>query len=405
MQFDTSLHVFDWPVRIECIECGDAIKLSFTSEGLIPQIYNVQKPQDRSVLTTVVGYSAALPITSNLYMQECDAIMSMLNFSPYMNLLRESFSSHETKEFETFCHRLNENLLPYRSSMKELLPILKKGNVKAFSRKMATIFEVEKYQELDSYEFCRDAFNKLIHRSYQNLCTIKYNSQVVVPYVNRLFHLVSEKNINELDTIKMELDKCTCLSDWLDNEAYPYVAEMLSDIQEFIPAMIYASVDNTGTANRGNLNIVTITHDNAVKYYTKGYEVLVHGLPLIVGLTNLLENGNIHKFVNLKMNGITDLKAFSSLSGGLMEEKLQDYNSVDNYLFGSMEHKLRNAGIHNGVKYEALTQNIECHYDLQNENKIYNTRLIEVCYKSYIQLLHILEITLLTYLIVKKTKK
>ena len=404
LQYDTSMYVFNWPLRIDCIECNDTLKATFTKKGLIPIGYRAEEPKDHSVLTTVLGYSAALPITPDLYMQEYDATMSIINFSPYMNLSFQVFNSQEIKKFEFFCHRLNENLLPYRTSMKELFPILKKGNIKAFSKKMAMIFNLKKYKEIDTYINCKNAFHDLIIRSYKNLCTDMYNSQVVNPYVERLFNLVNQRNAEELQEIKEKLNKCTILSDWLNNEAYPYIVKMISEIQELIPAMIYADVGETDIT-RGNLNIVTIDHHSAIDYYADGYEVITHGLPFIVGLTNLLENGDTDKFVNTGMKGVLNLKMFSSLSGGLMEEKLVDYETINNYLLGSMERRLRNASIHKGIEYNPMTQEMECQFDIKNDDKVYNIRLIEVCHKTYIQLLHIIEIALLAYEILKKAKK
>lgn len=404
MQYDTSMYVFDWPLRIDCIECNDTLKATFTKKGLFPIEYRSEEPKDHSVLTTVLGYSASLPITPDLYMQEYDAAMSILNFSPFMNLSNQVLDSLKIKEFEFFCHRLNDNLLPYRTSMKELFPILKKGNVNAFNKKMATLFNLKKYKEIDSFINCKNAFNNLIIKSYNNLCTDMYNSQVVNPYVKRLFNLVNQKNADELYEIKEKLNECTILSDWLNNEAYPYIVKMLSEIQELIPAMIYSVVGETDIA-KGNLNIVTIDHNTAIDYYADGYEVITHGLPIIVGLTNLLENGDIDKFINTGMKGVLNLNMFSSLSGGLMEEKLMDYGTINNYLLGSMERRLRNASIHKGIEYDPMTQEMECHFDIKNNNKVYKIRLIEVCHKTYIQLLHIIEIELLAYEILKKAKK
>lgn len=406
MQYDTSIYVFDWPIGFECIKCNDAIKLSLTKKGLLPLGYKTEEPTNRSDLTTVLGYSATLPITPDLYMQEFDADMSMANFSPFMNLVFRNhiFDSLSIKKFEFFCHRLNENLLPYKSSMKELFPILKKGNIPAFSKKMAMIFNLKKYKELDSYIDCKNAFNQLIYKSYQNLCTDTYNSQVSNIYVQKIFNFVYLKRIEELQEIKEQLSESNTLASWLNNEAYPYISRMVNDIQELIPAMIFPSVEEVDLVQE-NLNIVTIDYLCATKYYADGYEVLTHGLPLIVGLTNLMENGDVNKFANPGMKGITDLKGFSSMSGGLMEEKLKDYETINNYLKGSMERRLRNASIHNGLKYDPMTQTIKCYYDINNNDKIYNIRLIEVCYKTYIQLLHIIEIAMLTYEIIKKTKK
>lgn len=405
MQYDTSLYIMDWPIRFECIECNDAIKMKYSSRGLLPLTYRAKEPKDKTELTTVLGYSATLPITSDLYMKKYDAVMSMINFSPYMNLSQALQDFSGIKEFERFRKRLNNNILEDRTSLKELLPILRKKNVRAFSKKMAVIFKHKNYVEIGSYKECKRAYNDMVDICYQNLCTDVYNRQIKIPYVTRLFDFVDNMPIEELKAIKEQINESVTLSNWLYNEAYPYIAEIINNIQQLIPAMFYGFHAKTSMIDQANLNIVTIDIDSAVEYYSNGYEVITHGLPLITGLINILENGDIDRFVNIGMKGIENLKAFSALSGGLMEEKLADYVSVNKYLGGSMERRLRNAGSHNGIAYDPMTQVLECYYDIKDNNKVFNIRLIDVCYKTHIQLLHIIEMALLAYKILVKTEK
>ena len=88
-----------------------------------------------------------------------------------------------------------------------------------------------------------------------------------------------------------------------------------------------------------------------------------------------------------------------------MADKIEDNIPLRRYLNGSMQHKVRNANEHNGIDYDSKTQHIICHYDFKDENKIFELDLIELCHMNYIQLLHIMEITLLARKIVSIASK
>ena len=90
-----------------------------------------------------------------------------------------------------------------------------------------------------------------------------------------------------------------------------------------------------------------------------------------------------------------------------MENKLSDYQNIMGWIGNTMNNKVRNAASHDGVEYNSETQMLNCHYDQTDRNKVYKLQLIELCDMVYMQLLHIMEITILAYTIVTRinTKK
>lgn len=105
-----------------------------------------------------------------------------------------------------------------------------------------------------------------------------------------------------------------------------------------------------------------------------------------------------------RWGGVDTIDKFARLSGGKMLEHLIDYTTIYNYLDGTMNNKVRNAASHGegGMEYVALTQEVKCYFDDSDRSKHYDTSLIAICRMCYVQLLHIIEVTLLSRKIVKK---
>lgn len=107
--------------------------------------------------------------------------------------------------------RMQQGLLPYKGVLNALLPILKKGNVEAFSKK------------------------------------------------------------DEVRDIKIKLDASELISKWYKDEALPFLAKSIDNIQRILPAMIYASTGIKDVAGNGDMKNVTIGCDDAMGMYKEGY--------------------------------------------------------------------------------------------------------------------------------------
>lgn len=100
----------------------------------------------------------------------------MASFSPFMSLSYNcpSLSQEEIIKYEAFISSMQINFLPYKGVLNALLPILKKGNVKAFSKKMAILFDKKKYKPFDSTLEMYDSYFELLKRVYLNIAPQRY---------------------------------------------------------------------------------------------------------------------------------------------------------------------------------------------------------------------------------------
>ena len=406
IQLDQNIRIFDWPISFGCIDCGESLDYTYDKNGLHPQICNFQPDPPDTPITTI-GYSSSLPITNELYMRDLNYSESILSFSPYINLTSTGrFLIKDLDQFNIFLSRMQINLLPYKGFLNSLLPIFLKGNVSAFSKKMASLFGEKEYQPLSSPSEMYDTYFELIETVYNILITPHYNELYHKHFVKPIDDYLNGATTTDVMRIKEKLDESGKISDWYKKEALPYIAEIVNNIQKFLPAMILSSVEKKDVIPRCDLKIVTISCKDATEIYSKGFETYTHALKIVVGMNNIVENGCIDVFTNPNVGDVDTITKFAYKSGGTMLKHIENYTSIYDYLDGTMNNRVRNASSHgdSGIDYDPLTQTVKCYFDDSDRDKHYDTTLIEICRMSYVQLLHIMEATLLARKIVKKAK-
>lgn len=406
IQLDQNIRIFDWPICFGCIDCGESLDYTYDKNGLHPQTCSFQPNLSDWPITTI-GYSSSLPITNEIYMKDLDYSESKVLFSPYINLTHKGcFLSEELDQFNLFLSRMQVNLLPYKGMLRSLLPILLKGNVNAFSKKMANLLGETKYQPLSSPREMYDTYFELIETAYYNLITPYYKEHYHNRFVKPIDDYLNGATSVNVMRIKEKLDESGKISIWYKKEALPYIAEIVNNIQTLLPAMLLSNVDRRDVMTRCYLKIVTISCKNATGIYSKGFETYTHALKIVVGLNNIIENGDIDVFTNPNVGDVDTITKFANKSGGTMLKHIENYTSIYDYLDGTMNNRVRNASSHgdSGIDYDPLTQTVKCYFDDSDRDKHYDTTLIEICRMSYVQLLHIMEVTLLAWKIVKKAK-
>lgn len=399
IQVDRNIFLFDWPIVIECSECGDVIRCVYGSKGLSMKTLPYEQLSDHGVVTTMVGYSSSLPIVDEIYMKDGDGLDAMVLFSPFLNLTRGHFSLEELRGFDVFVSHLQQRVLPHKGALLALLPIVKKGNIQAYCKKYADLYH-EKI-ELDTMNLVYKHYMELVGNLYRDMRSAHYSQHEFKQYIEPLFEFINQSDVKEL---KKVLNGAGTMSEWYKNKALPYIARVLNQVEKLIPCMIFSVVGEYGIYNRGMLYMSTIAHRDAANFYKDGYEVFVKGLPYLVGVRNMMTNGCADLFSNAGMKGVDTLAAFAKLPGGLMEDKLSDDQYVVGWIGNTMNHKVRNAATHDELEYDSKTQILKCHYNSLDRKEVYSLSLIELCDMVYMQWLHIMELTLMAFTIVTRSK-
>lgn len=402
-QIDDSIKLNNWPVSFSCKDCGEILNFEFTKHGI--KNGNVIECDDISEQKTVttIGYSNYLPITEHLYMRDLNHAESIISFSPFLNITTGHFSLTEVSGFCDFVRKWEINLMPYQNVLKELLPIFLKGNLKAYSRKIANLFNIKDYRIIDNNQIMYDSYFELIKKSYYNILPQYYATNVTLKYFKPLLDYVQSLSTDKVREIKTKLDESGKISSWYKEKSLQHISDMIAVINKFIPSIIYLTSGLDTTQSRGDLKILTISHDEVINFYRSGYEILCKGLKVIVGIYNCIENDNVDIFKTSKSKEFNLKTLFANMSTGKMIEEIKEHKSINSYIGTMMNNKIRNAASHSGIKYFPENQKIECYYNPNDPTKVFDTTLMEVSYLSYVQLLHIMEITIVSREIVKRS--
>ena len=405
-QIDQNVKIYEWPISFECVDCGDNLTYKYGPKSFFSKkLMYTPSPQDPPI--TTIGYSSSLPITDDLYMKDLDYEQSMILFSPFMNLSFQIpfISPEEIQKYEIFLKRMQRELLPYRGALSALLPILKKGNVVAFNKKMSVLLDIKDNRPLGCRKEIYDFYFELLKGVYLNLAPQRYLDDCHARFIKPLEDLINKLTIDEVRNTKDKLDASGLISKWYKDEALPFVAKSIGNIQKILPTTIYASAGINDVVGNGDMKIVTIGCDDAMDMYKEGYEVFAHGLKILIGLNNLQENSNIDIFTNSRVSDVDSITKFAGKTAGKMIEVLEGNGAFMDYLDGSMNNKIRNAASHGGgIDYNPTTQHLKCYYDATDDSKVYETTLMSVCRRCHVLILHLIETTLLARQIVEKAK-
>lgn len=163
--------------------------------------------------------------------------------------------------------------------------------------------------------------------------------------------------------------------------------------------MFYGVTGDYLYPRQSQLYLVTINYDEVNDDYRRGYEVLEKILPVVVALENKLNRGDVNNFGS----GLTcTMNDFTKLTAGTKVGIIQKNDVLKSYFMGSLNNKIRNSETHDDSDYES--ENQICRYiDINNPEDIVELPLMDVAFMTYIQFVHIMEISLVINAILQRT--
>ena len=394
-QMDNSINLYNWPIAIVCPDCNNHLNLSMTSKGILPANFVCSETQD----STHVGYSATLPICHEIYYQHYPTLITPFS-SSFLNLYN-LFGQKAVGDFGVSVSRILSGIIPYRQALKELHPLLIKKNVEAFLKKLAIVFnnkiETTTNENLD----CFVIYFELIKTIYNGLQTDAYERQKT-GYFKELTNFIRNTSPDILNEIISATDTFQNLDDWLEQKAFNYIANITAHLETYIPALFYSSIGNFVIPHTENLNILTIDYDQANDDYATGFEILIKIIPLIIALHNTMRNGNYNIYRETGNETNNALAQLNNTFGGKRKEIVETYPDLRAYFEYTLDNHIRNGENHCDVTYDVITQTLSYKYNINNPNLIHTERLIDLCFRVYLQFMRIIEITTLIITIKKK---
>lgn len=399
-QIDEMIYLYPWNLAFCCPECGNQIQVRCTAKGLNCKRDNVKEEYERAYL---IGYSSCLPITKEMYLPITNFEDRLASFSPFLNLtLNPRIGLDAIQNHGAFIKGILDNVFEYRHSLSELLPILSKPKMKpeAYTKKIAKVFNLKNYKnELTTYTECVAHYAEMINCCYINIRPITIADAPYGTLFEELMKLSFSISKVDAELLKNEINQYSNLKDWLIKKAFKYIADMIGKIERYFPAMFYGVTGDYLYPRQSQLYLVTINYDEVNDDYRKGYEVLEKILPAVVALENKLNRGEVNNFGS----GLTyTMNDFTKLTAGTKVGIIQKNDVLKSYFMGSLNNKIRNSETHDDSDYES--ENQICRYiDINNPEDIVEFPLMDVAFMTYIQFVHIMEISLVINAILQRT--
>lgn len=392
IQADNSLFHYDYPISVICPECGNQLNLIYKKDGIFPKDYR----EKHDVKTDYdLYYSASLPIMEDLHLKPSKEI----GLTPFLSLL-PLYDNRKVVAQNALEDRFLEYVFPYRNVFQELLPIYRKGNVSAYSKKLVKVFNIGKrYTPINDIKVCRENLFELLENTYNNFATDEYIKQIANPF------FLGTLDVNHLDDLKKAYTTTANVfkyNQW-QKTAFHFIGKMVAKIEKYMPSLFYCTVGDFNERHFPITNTYTIGVDEVISDYDESFNLIKELLTLIVALSNFRITGDINVFPNKDggMKGIEGMNDFHILTEGLKMDKIQDYPEVKNYLCGGYNNKIRNGIGHQRWTVVDGTQLIQFRYKPNNDNESYDIQLIDLSFLVVINLLHIMEFVSL----IEKLKK
>lgn len=389
-QMDTTLNDFAWPVIIKCDKCNDILRLHIGIDGIKEKEYI---SDDQNTTGTVISCSSTLPVPMFMYLKP-DPGMGMHSpfiFAGTIGISTEYMSSHGRH-----ISLLHTSVFEYRDCYKKLLPLIDTQNFDAFSKKLKKIFGLkEATRRIGSTTQCKAAYDALILQGFRSLITNEYANSISVSTFKPIFDFINRADKKELCKIYDRVTERHNLTEWERNEAYPYIAEMFGYIESYYPAMILSTMGTHNDMNHTDMAITSVDDETIMRRYTQGYEVMAHALVLLVAMANVVFYGGIDNFPPSNDGKKYTLKDFENLKVNQQFNVLHSYPELDMMLGECFNNHIRNANPHVGVRYDILTQMVNCYYDETDTSKFESFPLIDVACQNYMAMIHIIELQII----------
>lgn len=383
LQIDQSIST-GWHLRFDCPSCGDSIDIPIDGSN------NIKNSITESEVTSgyILGYNPILPNSRiNYFSPFKEAIEINFSLGIFMALCSIIGADNVTKHSSELL-KIQENLLPFSNWLKDLLPMLKSKNNKAFFKKLAT--QLLNKKEYDDTGNAHDAYQDLIYASYENMASSKYKKIVSPILLSNQQSLLSADHASILEFKKLMKDLNIVIGSWKLEHAYSVISEYVDNIKDYLQSLLYFNNGNFEIPHDVQLFTTTISHKNAMSFYAKAFECYMKIFPYMVAIDNYCNYGQFENF-GAEDPKFNDLRRFCSLSYGKQIEIISDGHPSNNWLLSALSNDLRNGNNHGSYRYDTLSQTITVLDNNDQSKEIHHESLFDLCQRTHILILHIIE--------------
>lgn len=398
LQLDKSIYAYELPIGIKCPDCGNTFDCRFGyKHGILPKQYAADT---EDVADYSIAYSPQLPIPAGQFYQEKETI----GLTPYMEL-SGYYHMQEIFAFGRYMQSILDDFYPLRELYSKCLPILKKGNVKAFQKMMQKLCDIKNpTRTIHDLSECFSAYHDFYVSAWHTFAVNSYRDNAGKVF-EKILNAAQTMPLEQLTSLYNKLNDLHSISKWRW-DAWDDFGQYADHVERYCPAMFFLYMGDFRLPHIPDFCIVTLSQKQSNENYACGYTRLSQILPLLIGLLNWREIGDYDVFPNANtgMKGIKDICNYASIAEGLRLEKLDGYSDAQIYLMGCLDSHMRNAIDHRHVEMDPITQ-LEKYYYRLGDDSLYTTgRLIDECYMTHICMLHIVEAVLIVDEIKKRLR-
>ena len=213
--------------------------------------------------------------------------------------------------------------------------------------------------------------------------------------IDLLLDFVEKADLRQIEAMMGRVNAVMDTEYWLWKEVFPVVADIVNEIQVLFPSMSFATQGNFNMPSGQELYTMTVGYKKLDGWYARCFEALVHGLPFLVALNNAARSGNADVFMVNGQQDTRNLDDFASLNSAGRIGAIRQDAALNDIFVPVLNNHIRNAIQHQGDQFQTTTQLVEYHYDLNDNTKHDDIRLIDVGFMVFMQLLHLLECVML----------
>ena len=388
IQMDGCVYRYDLPIHICCPnpDCGDEFDCHFNhKQGILPRWFVAS---EKDMPKHSISYSPQLPISSDIKY----GVDQKFILTPFM-ALGMLYTPPKVSLFGKYMQTILKEVYPYRTLLRDLIPMLKKGNVMAFQKKMMKIMELEgNKRDLSSVKECHDAYSDFVESLRRSFSSSEYVSIVSGDVFDNCERSIQLRPKDDLQALMVVVKQSTNIQKWRE-DAMRYLGAFLEHSEKYYPVMFFIQMGDIAIPHAVDFMIDTIDVDSVHADFSKSFNLLNDILSLPVGLCNMELTGDFNTFPNADngMKGIHGLSEFAKLPDGLKVDKLSDYGIMDKYLADCFNSHVRNGIAHENAIFNTDTQMIEYYYKMNDNETHEDYRLIDVAIMTFVNTLHVME--------------
>lgn len=409
LQVDETIELSEWPIVVECAECGNSMSFTFDKDS------NFRKKDKGKWISVnesnagslslkkgyIMGYSPIMPIVPTLFHKKVPSGMGV--YSPFLRFSMETgIDWVNVKNCNAKNISIIQNVIPYKSALSELFNLLNHNPLRigAFVRKVANVFDIDADGKTTFDENrCFDFYDELQQTIFQNLITRGHPTPIEEDFCREVYRWVDNLKDDEVRGMVSGLKGLLDIDRELFN-SYEHIANIVKVLDKLLQGVFVSEMERLQLMIKcQRLHIVTISHNELLSLYAKGYEIICKFLPLLAGINNCLKRAGFDDFGDGKGHKVSKMY---SLSNGTIIELLSGVEPFSNMLPNILNTHWRNANEHVDVDYDLGTQVCSFKYDSSRPDRIEEVALIEVAKAVYRQLIFLIEISNIVLLIKKK---